>query len=100
MTATVDELATISVPRRSALLVAQLRETTVSGKDLGRQLAAEFGGHRALDALEDSRDRRPVVGEGFRAIGHRHAGLAAKVLVVSALVGVLKTAPPAYVIDE
>ena len=69
-------------------------------EDLGRQLAAVLAGHRALDALDDGRDRAAVVLELLRAVVDGDAGALADVLVVGAFVGVLEPAPAADVVDQ
>ena len=65
-----------------------------------RQLAAVLAGHGALDALDDGGAQAAVVLELLGAVVHLDARVAADVLVVGALVGVLEPAPAADVVDQ
>jgi hypothetical protein len=79
---------------------AQLDQAALPGEHLGRQLPAVFARHRALDALDDGGHGRAVVLELLGAVGDLDSGAAADVLVVGALVGILKPAPAADVVDQ
>ena len=83
-----------------ALPKAQFDQAALSREHLGRQLPTIFARHRALDALDDGGHRRAIVLELLCAVRDLDSSAAADVFVVGALVGVLKPAPAAYVIDE
>ena len=96
----VDKGSPQPIARRAALSEAQLDQPTLAGEHFGRQLSAVLACHGALDALHDGRHRRAVVFELLGAVGDLDAGAAADVLVVRTLVGVLKPAPSADVVDQ
>ena len=96
----VDQHPPQAVAGRPALAVAELDQPALPLEDLGGQLPAVLAGHRALDALDDGRDRAAVVLELLGAVVDADAGALADVLVVGALVGVLEPAPAADVVDE
>ena len=98
--ALIDEQAPQAVAGRPALAVAEFDQAALAGENLGRELPAVFAGHRALDALDDGRDRAAVVLELLGAVLDGDAGALADVLVVGALVGILESAPAADVVDE
>ena len=79
---------------------AELDQPALTREHLGGQLAAVFAGHRALDALDDGRDRAAVILELLGAVLNADAGALADVFVVGALIGVLKPAPAADVVDQ
>ena len=89
-----------SEPGGAALAETQFDEAALAGEHLGREFAAVFPGHRALDALDDGGDRGPVVLELLGTVDHADAGLFTHVFVMGALVGVLKAAPAADVVDQ
>jgi hypothetical protein len=74
-------------------------QPTLSDKHLCGQLPAALAGHRALDTLNDGRDRAAIIFELLGAVLNRDARLTADVLVVSAVVGVLEATPAADVTD-
>src|SRR5207244_12106828 len=84
----------------STLPKPQSNPTALPCENLDRQLPAVLAGHRALHALDDCRAQASVVLELLSAVVHRDASLFANALVVGALVGILKTAPSAHVVDE
>ena len=96
----VDKGSPQPIARRAALSEPQLDQPALAGEHLGRQLSAVFTCHGPLDAFDDGRHRRAVVFELLGAVGDLDAGAAADVLVVRTLVGVLKPAPSADVVDQ
>ena len=84
----------------AALAISPARSAGTARQTPWPKLAAIFAGHRALDALDDGRDRAAVVFELLGAVLHGNAGAPADVFVVGALVGVLEPAPAADVIDQ
>ena len=96
----VDQDAAESITGRAALAVAEFDQATLAGEHLGRQFPAVLAGHGPLDALDDGGDGRAIVLELLGAIGDLDAGAAADVLVVSTLIGILKTPPATDVVDQ
>ena len=79
---------------------AQFDQAALSSKHLGRQLPAVFASHRTFDALDDGGHRRAVVFELLGTVSDLDSGASADVFVVGALVGILKPAPAADVVDQ
>src|SRR5262249_10232253 len=100
LTGLVDQHPPQAKPRGAALLVSHLNETAGTLEDLGGEFAAIFAGHGALDAFDDVRGGATVVLELLSAIMDRDAGTLADIFVVTALVGVLETAPTAHVVSK
>src|SRR3989338_9496616 len=75
-------------------------DSALTGKYLRGQFTTVLTGHRALDIFEDCRGETSVIFELLRAVFDRDPRFFADKFVVRALVGILKAAPPAYVIDE
>ena len=96
----VDEHAPQPVPGGSALSIANLDQPALTGEYLGRQFTTVFASHGALDAFYDGGEGAPVILELFGTVVHRNTSPAADILVVRTLVGVLKPAPTADVIDQ
>jgi len=96
----VDEHAAEAESRRASLAITEFDQPALPLEDLGREFPAVLSGHGPFDALDDRRGRPTVVLELLRAVMHVDPGTLAEVLVEGRLVGILKPAPPADVVDE
>ena len=96
----VDAHAAQPVPRHTPLAEAVLDEAALAGEHLVRELAGVFGGHGALDGLDDVGHRAAVVDELLHAVVDLDVGFLTGILDRRALVGVLETSPAAYVVDQ
>ncbi|KRH79071.1 hypothetical protein FERRO_01320 [Ferrovum sp. JA12] len=72
----------------------------MAGEDLGREFAAVFAGHGALDTLDDGGDGRAIVFKLLGDVGDADALAFADVFVIGRFVRVLKPAPAADVVDQ
>ena len=88
------------VTRRAALPESKFHQPARPLINLRRKFPAVFTRHRPLDALDNGGDRAAVIFKLFRAVVNRNARLFADVFVIGAFVGILKSAPPAHVINQ
>src|ERR1019366_8321788 len=100
VTCLIDEHSAKAESGGAALPEADLNQAALTLEDLGGELAAVLARHRALDGLDDGRADGPVVRELLGAVLHRDAGFLARVLVESALIGILEPPPAADVVDQ
>src|SRR6266436_5277295 len=85
---------------RAPLAKAVFDEAALPGKYLDRKLAAVFASHYSLDTLEEDRTDAAIIVKLFAAVVNSDPGARAKVLVVCTFIGILKSPPPAHVIDQ
>lgn len=84
----VDQFAAQSIGERAAGPKPERGYSALPGMDLCGQLATKFGGHDALEVLDDARQQAAVVIELFRAVIDGDAGLPTQKFIVRALVNI------------
>ena len=77
----VDQASPQPVAGRATLAEPEFDEAALASEHLGRQFPAVFAGHRALDALDDGRDRTSVIFELLGAVLDGNSGPLADVFV-------------------
>ncbi len=70
----------------------------MAGRNLGGQFPAIFARHGTLKRFQQVDDRAVVVVELFGAIADLYTSTLAQIFVVCGFIGILKSAPPAYVV--
>ena len=98
--APVNQHPSQAVTGRATLAEAKRHQPAGPLKNFRGKLAAVFARHHPLHALDDGAYRSAVVLEVFRAKMDAHASRPADKFIMRAFVGVLKTSPPAHVINE
>ena len=96
----VDPHPSEAVACDTSLAVPEEDEPALAREHLGGKLAAVFGSHDALDALDEGRDGTRVVRELLGAVFNVDAVASALLFEVGGLVGVLKAPPSADVVDQ
>jgi hypothetical protein len=79
---------------------AQPYEAALPEEDLGREFAAVLSRHDPFDNLHNHRAGAAVILKLLGAIVEIDLRATTDVLVVGALIGILETAPPAYVVHK
>ena len=95
-----NELTPQTETRRSSLTIAEFNHTHLPREYLDGKLAAVLSCHCSLECLYQGRVRASIVLELFRTVVDLDVRTFACVLVISAFIGVLKSAPAADVINE
>jgi len=96
----VDQHPAQPVSGRAALAIPQLDEAALPGEDFDRKFPAVFPCHDPLDGFQKVRADAAVVLKLLATVVYPDPGAGTDVLVIRALVGILKTAPAADVVDE
>ena len=96
----VDQCAAKSVAGHAALPVTEFDQPALASESLRREFPAVLASHSALNALDDRRNRGPVILELLDTVGDLDTRAPADVFVVGALVGVLKASPAANVVHQ
>src|SRR3569833_202509 len=100
LTGLVDEHSSQAIASRTSLLVSESNQVTCTMKNLGRKFPAVFTCHRPLHDLYNRGSRAAVILKLLGTVMDSDSCLATKILVMSALISILESAPSADIVNE